>query len=182
MPKNLELLRQNLSNENLIKHCLAVKSIMEGLAERFNENKEQWGTAGLLHDIDYEKVKDDFSQHSLIGAKMLEDLGYDKEICQAVKAHNRMHNIVPQASIEKALLAADPLSGLIVAAVLVLPSKKIKDLEASSVLKRFKEPAFAKGVNREGILQCQEYFNMSLEEFVSLGLEAMKKASEELGL
>lgn len=179
---NLQLLKENIKNENLIKHCFAVKAIMQGLAERFNKDKEKWGTAGLLHDIDYEKVKDDFKQHSLTGAKMLEDLGFEKDICQAIKAHNRMHGIIPETLIEKALLVADPLSGLIVASVLVLPSKKIADLEVSNVLKRFKEKAFAKGVIRENIEQCQEYLGLSLEDFVAMGLDSMKKVSNELGL
>ena len=135
-----------------------------------------------MHDIDYEKVKNDPSQHSLIGAKMLEDLGIDKDICQAVKVHNEAHGILPQTLLEKALFVTDPLTGLIVAATLVLPSKKIADLTVENVLNRFKEKAFARGANREIIKKSEELLNLKLEEFVKIGLEAMQGISNELGL
>ena len=178
----LAILKENLSNQNLIKHCFAVDAIMKALARRFNEDEEKWGLAGLLHDIDYEKVKDDLSQHSLVGAKILEDLGLDKDICQAVKVHNEAHGIAPETLMEKALFAADPLTGLIVAAALVLPSKKIKDLTADNVLNRFKEKAFARGANREIIGKCEELLGLGLEEFTKIGLGAMQEIDSDLGL
>lgn len=180
--EGLKILKQNLSNQNLIKHCLAVEAIMRALASRFGEDEEKWGLAGLLYDIDYEKVKNDPSQHSLIGAKMLEDLGIDKDICQAVKFHNEAHGILPQTLLEKALFVTDPLTGLIVTATLVLPSKKIADLTVENVLNRFKEKAFARGANREIIKKSEELLNLKLEEFVKIGLEAMQGISNELGL
>jgi len=178
----VKILKENLSNQNLIKHCLAVEAIMLALARYFKENEEKWGLAGLLHDIDYEKVRNDLSQHSLVGAKMLEDLGLDKDICNAVKVHNEAHGIPPQTLMEKALFVTDPLTGLIVAATLVLPSKKINDLTAENVLNRFKEKSFARGANREIIKKCEELLGLKLEEFVKIGLEAMQKISPELGL
>ena len=181
--EGLKILRENLSNQNLIKHCLAVEAIMKALARRFNEGEEEkWGLAGLLHDIDYEKVKDDLSQHSLVGAKMLEDMGIDKEICQAVKVHNEAHGIPPQTLLDKALFVIDPLTGLIVAATLVLPSKKIADLTVENILNRFKEKAFARGANREIIRRCKELLGLELEEFTRIGLEAMQEINSDLGL
>ncbi len=180
--KALELLKENLSNQNLIKHCFAVEAIMRALAHHFNEDEEKWGLTGLLHDIDYEKVKDNLSQHSLVGAKMLEDLGLEKDICQAVKVHNEAHGISPETPLEKALFVTDPLTGLIVAATLVLPSKKIADLTAENVLNRFKEKAFARGANREIIKKSEELLGLKLEEFVKIGLEAMQGISQKLGL
>ena len=177
-----EILKQNIQNQNLIKHCLAVEAIMRTLARNFKEDEEKWGLTGLLHDIDYEKVKDDLSQHSLVGAKMLEDLGIDKDICQAVKVHNEAHNILPQTLLEKALFVTDPLTGLIVAATLVLPSKKIADLTLKNVLNRFKEKSFAKGANREIIKKSEELLNLKLEDFVKIGIEAMQKIAKDLGL
>ncbi len=193
----LNLLKENLFNQNLIKHSLAVEAIMRALARHFDEgeedksssspfaitreDEEKWGLTGLLHDIDYEKVKDDLSRHSLVGAKILEDLGIDKDICQAVKVHNEAHGIPPQTLIEKALFVADPLTGLIVAAALVLPSKKLNDLTPENVLNRFKEKAFARGANREIIKKCEELLGLKLEEFVKIGLLAMQKISQELG-
>ena len=179
----LKTLKENLFNQNLIKHCLAVEAIMRALARRFNESEEEkWRLAGLLHDIDYEKVKDDLSQHSLVGAKMLEELDLDKDICQAVKVHNEAHGIPPETLMEKALFVTDPLTGLIVAATLVLPSKKIKDLTAENVLNRFKEKAFARGANREIIGKCEELLGLDLEEFTEVGLKAMQEIDSDLGL
>jgi len=173
--------RRGQTSSPLIKHSLAVEAIMRALARHFDEGEEKWALAGLLHDIDYDKVKDDLSQHSLLGAKMLEDLGVDKDICQAVKVHNEAHGIPPQTLIEKALFVADPLTGLIVAAALVLPSKKLNDLTPENVLNRFKEKAFARGANREIIKKCEELLGLKLEEFVKIGLLAMQKISQELG-
>ena len=181
--EGLILLKENLQNQNLIKHCLAVEAIMKSLARHFNEiSEEKWGLAGLLHDIDYDKVKDDLSQHSLLGARLLEDLGVEKEICQAVKVHNEAHGILPETLMEKALFATDPLTGLIVAATLVLPSKKIADLAVENVLNRFGEKSFARGANREIIKKCEELLNLKLEDFIKIGLEAMQKISQDLGL
>ena len=180
--QGLKILKENLSNQNLIKHCLAVEAIMRALARYLGEDEEKWGLTGLLHDIDYEKVKNDLSQHSLKGAEILKKVGLDKDICQAVKVHNEAHGILPQALLEKALFATDPLTGLIVAATLVLPSKKIADLTQENVLNRFKEKAFARGANREIIKKCEDYLNLSLEEFIKIGLEAMQGISKELGL
>jgi putative nucleotidyltransferase with HDIG domain len=178
----LEILKKNIANQNLVKHCLAVKAIMEELAEHFSENKEKWGTTGLLHDIDYEKTKNDPSRHSLVGAQMLEELGFDKDICQAVKVHNEAHGIKPETLMEKTLFVSDPLTGLIVAATLVLPSKKIADLTAENVLNRFGEKSFARGANREIIKKCEELLNLNLAEFVETGLKAMKQIAGELDL
>jgi len=197
----LTLLKENLSNQNLIKHCLAVEAIMRALARhlaerseaerrmkmsrmahRPGEDVEKWGLAGLLHDIDYDRFKNDLSQHSLVGAKMLEDFGLEKDICQAVKVHNEAHGIPAQTLMEKALFVADPLTGLIVAATLVLPSKKLADLTVENVLNRFGEKAFARGANREIIRKCEELLNLKLEEFVEVGLKAMQGVATELGL
>ena len=178
----LELLKQNIQNQNLIKHSLAVEAIMKTLARHFNENEEKWGLAGLLHDIDYEKTKDNPNLHSKMGAEMLKELGFEKEICQAVLTHNEAHKILPESKMAKALFCLDPLTGLIVAATLVLPSKKLSDLKLESVLKKFKEKSFARGANRDIIKKCQEYLGLSLEEFVKIVLEAMQKISNELGL
>lgn len=178
----LKILKENLSNQNLIKHSLAVEAIMLALARRFGEDEEKWGLAGLLHDIDYEKVKEDLSRHSLLGAEMLGEFGLGEDICCAVKVHNEAHGILPQTLMEKALFVTDPLTGLIVAATLVLPSKRIKDLTVESVLNRFKEKAFARGADREIIQKCQEMLGLGLEDFVKISLEPMQGISEDIGL
>lgn len=186
--KALELVQEKIKNQNLVKHCLAVEVCMRGLAKHFNENEEQWALAGLLHDIDYEETKDNSQKHSLVGAEMLEKLNVDREIIEAVKTHNEIHGIAPETKMAKALFSVDPLTGLIVAATLVLPaspaggpSKKIAELTTDNVLNRFKEKGFARGANREIISKCSD-IDLSLEEFVGICLEAMQGISEELGL
>ena len=180
--EGLKLLKENISSQNLIKHCLATEAIMRALARHFNEDEERWGLAGLLHDIDYEIVKNDLSQHSLTGAKMLDAAGVDKDICRAVRVHNENHGIPPETLLEKSLFVTDPLTGLIVAAALVLPSKKVAGLAPENILNRLGEKAFARGVNREIIKKCEELLNLKLEEFIEIGLKAMQSISGELGL
>lgn len=178
----LKLLKQNLKNANLIKHCLAVEAVMLALAEYFDQDQEKWALAGLLHDIDYEKCQDDIGQHSILGAEILAQAGLAPDICQAVKVHNEAHGEPPKSLIDKALFVVDPITGLIVAAVLVLPSRKLADLKPESVLKRFHEKSFARGANREIISQCGPLLNLSLEDFIKISLKAMQGIAEELGL
>ncbi|MFN3301565.1 MAG: HDIG domain-containing metalloprotein [Patescibacteria group bacterium] len=179
--KAFKLLKEKIKNQNLIKHSLAVEAVMIELAEFFSEDKEKWGLAGLLHDIDYEETKNLPEKHGLVGGKILEELGLDKEIVEAVKAHNEIHNLPRQTKLAKALFCTDPITGLIVAATLVLPSKKINDLTVENILNRFKEKSFARGANREIISSCSE-IGLTLEEFVRISLTAMQKISSELGL
>ena len=180
----LNLLKENVKNENLIKHCLATEVAMKDLAEYFGQDKDKWALCGLLHDIDYDKVKwpENPELHSKVGAKMLKDLGIDDEICDAVLTHNEIHGIKPDTQMAKALYCVDPLTGLIVAATLVLPSKKINDLKVENVLNRFNEKHFAKGANRDIIKKCEEYLNLSLERLVEIVLKAMQNISEDLKL
>jgi len=180
--KAISFLQENIKNKNLIKHSLAVEAAMIALARHFEQDKDKWGLCGLLHDIDYEKTKDNPAEHSKIGSEMLRNLDIDKDICDAVLTHNEIHGIKPQTLMARAVYCIDPLTGLIVAATLVLPSKKINDLSAESVLKRFKEPAFARGANREIIKQCETLLDTNLEKFVEITLEAMQGIAPELGL
>jgi len=180
--KALTILKEHLKNKNLVKHCLAVEAIMRNLALKFNEDIERWGLAGLLHDIDYDKIRDNMEQHSLLGAEMLKQMGLDEEICEAVKTHNKAHGLKPDSLMAKALYVADPISGLIIASTLVLPNKKLNHLTPENVLNRFKEKRFAAGANRETIAECQEMLGLSLEEFTEIALKAMQGISGELEL
>jgi len=180
--KALKLLTDNIKNQNLQKHCLAVEAAMRELAKYFGEDKNKWGICGLLHDIDYEKTKDDPNLHSKKGAEMLKELGFDEELCDAVLTHNEAHGAEPETKMAKALFCLDPLTGLIVAATLVLPSKKIGDLKPENILNRFGEKAFARGVNREIIQECETLLNLSLEKFIEITLKAMQNISKDLGL
>jgi putative nucleotidyltransferase with HDIG domain len=177
----LTLLRSYISNENLIKHCMAVEAAMKYYAALSGEDGEKWGITGLLHDLDYEKFPE-ISQHSLKSGEILEQDGYDPEIVHAVKAHNRYHNIPLETLLDKTLLAVDELTGLITAAALVRPSKSVSDLEPKSILKRMKEKAFAKNVNREEIILGAELIGKPLEEHIGNVIKAMRGVAKDLGL
>ncbi len=179
--KALSLVNQRLKNKNLIKHCLAVEACLRVLARKFGENEEIWGLAGLLHDLDYEETVNNPKEHAQKGADELAELGVDQKIVHAVRAHNEMTGTVRESRLDKAIFSVDPLTGLIVAATLVLPDKKLSNLTVQSVLNRFKEKAFARGANRETIAACSE-LGLSLEEFTQICLEAMQDISGDLGL
>jgi len=177
----LEELKNRLANKNLIKHSLAVEAIMRDLAKYFKEDVGQWGLAGLLHDIDYDRTADDPSKHSIIGAGILEGLGLDDEVVYAVRAHNDYHGIERKRRIDKALYSADPVSGLVTAGALILPSKKLEDVSVEFIMKRFNEKGFARGANREQIKKCEE-LGLTPEQFIDISLNAMKGISGDLGL
>ena len=177
----LESIRENVENENLIKHMMATEAIMIALAQRFGEDENEWGLAGLLHDIDVELTEGDMTTHSKLGADLARDLGAGEAIAEAILTHNETHGIVPRTKMEKALFCADPLTGLITAAVLVRPDKKIANLEVKSVRKRFKEKSFAAGASREQIAKCSE-IGLELDEFIAIGVEAMQGIAPELEL
>ena len=177
--EGLKLLEAKLKNKNLIKHSLAVEACMKSMAKRFGQNAEMWGLAGLLHDLDYEDTKDDFSRHGFITAEILEEKGIDGRIIEAVKAHTG--HIERKTLMAKALYGVDPLTGLIVAAGLMHPEKKLEALSTEFILNRFKEKSFSKGANRQQISTCQE-FGLSLEDFIMICLKAMKEISSDLGL
>ena len=177
----LNLVKSKIQNQNLIKHCLAVEACMQVLAKYFDEDQEKWGLTGLLHDIDYEETKNSPEKHSIVGAEMLEKMGLDKEIIEAIKTHNEIHGIEPETKMAKALFSVDPLTGLIVAATLVMPDKKISNLTVKNILNRFKVKSFAKGANREIIKKCED-IGLDLKEFIDICLRAMQGISRELGL
>ena len=177
----LNLIHENVKNKNLIKHMLATEAIMKKVAGYFGEDMDLWGLAGLVHDLDYDKTLKSPEKHGLMGAQMLKDAGADPKIIQAVLAHGPSFTGERENALDIALFAADPLSGLIVAAALIHPQKKLAALDTSFILKRFQEKWFAKGANREQIRACEK-LNLTLEKFVELALKAMQEISRELGL
>lgn len=179
----LQLVRQHVKNENLVKHMIAAGAVMKALAVEFEPEKAaEWELAGLLHDIDWEETADTPEKHSLFCQEYLKEAGVSDEVCRAIYVHNHLHNIQPQTKMEKALYSAEELTGLITACALVVPSKKLADVKVSSVLKKFKQPAFAAGVNREIIKQAEDMLGLTLEELTKLELQAMIDVADELGL
>ena len=177
----LKAVNDNIKNQNLVKHMLAAEAIMRALARKFGEDEEEWGVAGLLHDIDYEILGSDLTNHSKLSAEMAGKLGASPAVVQAILCHNEAHGTPCESRMDKALFCADPLTGLITAGALIRPEKKLAAVEASSIRKRFKEKSFAVGANREQIATCST-LGLTLEDFIALGLEAMKGISAELGL
>ncbi|MFC1930080.1 HD domain-containing protein [Chloroflexota bacterium] len=177
----LESIMANVENQNLIKHMLAVEAVMRALAERFGENEEEWRLTGLLHDIDVELTEGDMNTHSRMGADLAREMGASEAMTHAVLCHNERHGIPCETKLDKALFCADPLTGLVTAAALVRPDKKLAGVEAKSVWKRFKEKSFAAGANREQIATCSE-IGLELDEFLELGLKAMQGIADGLGL
>lgn len=177
----LDLLKQHVSNINLLKHSLATEAIMGALAARMGEDEELWRLAGLLHDIDYDTTKDDPARHSKEGSQILAGLGFPPEIVRAVLTHNDYHGVPRETRLDRALHAVDPLTGLITAAALIRKEKSLAPVTPEFILARFKEKGFARGANRQQISCCVD-LGLSLEEFVALGLPAMQGISDELGL
>ena len=179
--KAIELLKENLSNRNLIRHSLAAEAVMRKLAEDRGEDIDLWGITGLLHDLDYEKTVDDPARHALVTASMLEGQ-LPEEAVHAIKSHNSENNGVERSSDFDYLLAAgESITGLIVAVALVYPDKKIQPVKLKSVLKRMNMTAFARSVPRETIRDSSKA-GYELDEFVRLSLEAMKGIASEIGL
>ena len=177
----LESVKANVENKNLIKHMLATETIMRALARRLGEDEEEWGLTGLLHDIDVELTDGDMNSHSKLGADLARELGASEKMAHAILGHNEAQGIPLETNLDKALFCADPLTGLVIAAALVRPDKKLASLEASSVKKKFKEKGFAAGANREQISLCQE-LGIGLDEFIDIGVKAMQGIAADLGL
>ncbi len=175
------LLKKNLRTENLLKHSYAVEAILEDMAKKLGEDSELWGLTGLLHDLDYDFTKNDPEKHSQITVKVLIDL-LPLEAIDAIKAHNYQYTAqIPQTYLDKSLIAADAVSGLIIAAALVMPSKKLADVAPKTLLAKFKDKSFAAGCNRKRIELCAD-MELELQTFLELSLDSLKRISDVLGL
>ncbi len=175
------LVRKHVSKKNVVYHMLAVEAIMRNTAKHFGENEDQWGLIGLLHDIDYEKTEATPEKHSLLTEEILKGIVPD-DFIKAIKTHNFLHTgIKPETRMEKALIACDAISGLLVACALVMPSKKLVDVKAETVAKKFKDKDFARGADRERILICEE-IGIPREKFFEVALSGLKIIAPQIGL
>lgn len=174
----LALVRANCGNANLVKHMIASEAVMAGLAERLGGDVPSWSQAGLVHDLDYDETAKTPERHGLLSAEMLAERGFPGDVIHAVKAHN---DHAPRESLmDKALYATDPVTGLVVAAALMHPTRKLANVDVEFVMRRFKEKRFAAGANREQIQTCSD-LGLSLEEFVGIAIESMRKVAGDLG-
>ena len=180
----LQLVTEFTFNPNLVKHMLAVEAAMRAYARRFGENEELWATVGLVHDFDYEQNPDlSVEGHPVTGSKIMRERDWPEEIIRAVLSHASEYTGVPrETQMEKALYAVDELTGLITAVALVRPSKSIHDVKLRSVRKKWKDKAFAAGVDRQEIEKAADDLGIELWEHVGSVLEAMQGIAGELGL
>lgn len=181
----LNLLRKYLSDEKMVKHCIAVEAILRSIARRLGENEDIWGLAGLLHDIDYDYVERDMKKHGLEALNILKNRDLPAEVLEAIAGHNE-HNgfkVVNEKALKlvHALRAADHASGLIIATALVMPSKKLSEVRLETLMRKFRSKDFARGVDRERIKEI-EMLGIKLEEFLGIALDAMKNVADSLGL
>ncbi|MSQ28652.1 MAG: HDIG domain-containing protein [Dehalococcoidia bacterium] len=168
-------------NESLVKHGLAVETIMQSYACKYGHDTDIWGMAGMLHDFDYERYPD-VNEHAIVGGRVLTERGYPEEVVYAVTAHNSASGLPRLHLLDKVLFAVDELSGLITATALVRPTKSIYEVDAASVKKKMKDKAFARNVSREDILSGVRDLEVDMEEHIAFVIRAMQDAAPILGL
>jgi putative nucleotidyltransferase with HDIG domain len=175
----LELVKSNLPNQNLVKHCLSVEACMKAVAVRLGQDPEPWGMAGLLHDLDYERTAKSPELHTTETVKMLEGKGLPAPVLHAIQAH--AGKVPCESAMDWAIYSIDPLTGLIIAATLMHPDKKLASIDLEFIKRRYKEKSFAKGAKREEIEKCVNA-GLELDEFISICIKAMQGISADLGL
>jgi putative nucleotidyltransferase with HDIG domain len=176
-----KLLTTYTTSDSLLKHAMAVEASVAGYARKFGEDEQAWGVVALLHDFDYERWPTP-EDHPFRGCEILREQGYPEWITRAILSHADYSGVARISLLEKTLWACDELSGFIVAASLVRPTKSILDLEPKSVLKRMKDKAFARAVKREDLRQGAEELGLPLEEHIGNVISFMRERADALGL
>ena len=188
----IQFLNEKIANKNIIKHMIATEALMGGVYDALvikgktdlGGSKKEWMMAGLIHDGDYvEGVPENRQGIQVI--EWLKEKGYEipDNVAHATAAHNADNTgVQPENLMDWTIFCGDSLTGLIVATALVRPEKKLEFVEVKSVLKKFKDPSFARGTRREQIKMCEEKLGIPIDEFIKISLEAMKQISGELGL
>ncbi|MGB2626733.1 MAG: HDIG domain-containing metalloprotein [Candidatus Acidiferrum sp.] len=181
-----KLLCEYTASESLRKHMLAVEACVRAYARESGADEELWGIAALLHDFDYERWPNEAhsreNEHPAEGAKILRDLGYPEQIVRAILSHASYSGVARESALEHTLFACDELAGFLTACTYVRPSKSILDLEVSSVKKRMKDKAFARGVSREDVIQGAAELGKPLEDHIAFCIAAMREQADALGL
>jgi putative nucleotidyltransferase with HDIG domain len=175
------LLTEYTQGESLRKHALAVEAALRGYARRFEEDETVWGIVGLLHDFDYERWPD-AQNHPFRGAEILRAQEYPEFVIRAILSHAEYSNVPRESRLEHALFACDEMAGFVTAAALVRPSKSVLDLESGSVMKRMKDKAFARGVNRDDLRKGAEGLQIPLDQHIANVIASMREQADDLGL
>jgi uncharacterized protein len=175
----LAFVRDKAEKETTVRHLISVEGVMRALARRFGEDEEAWGRVGLFHDLDQDQTHDDADRHAYLAAEWLREAGVDERIVNGVLAH--AHEKYRTDRMSQAVVHADAVAGLLVAAALVRP-EKAQGMKVSSVKKKLKEKAFAPGVNRQEITEVEERLGIPLDEFLSVGIEGLQSVAGEIEL
>jgi putative nucleotidyltransferase with HDIG domain len=175
------LVTAHTESESLRKHMLAVEAAVRGYARLFGEDEEAWGFVALVHDFDYEKYPD-AENHPFRGVEILQAHGYPEWVTRAILSHADYSGVPRESRLEHTLFACDEMSGFVTAATLVRPGRSILDLEAASVIKRMKDKAFARAVNREDLRRGAEEMGLPLAEHIDNVIRFMRERAGELGL
>jgi putative nucleotidyltransferase with HDIG domain len=180
------LLCEYTESESLRKHALAVEACVRAYARKSGADEEFWGLAALLHDFDYERWPNanhhPTEEHPYAGSLILREHGYPEEMIHAILSHANYCNVPRTSPLDRTLFACDELSGFLTACALIKPSKSIHEVEATSVKKRLKDKAFARGVSRDDVYKGAEELGVPLEEHIAFCIEAMRSAAPQLGL
>ncbi|MBN2852905.1 MAG: hydrolase [Clostridia bacterium] len=177
----LQLLKEYNKSDALLKHAYAVEGVMKHFALKFNEDIMKWGIIGLIHDLDYEMYP---AEHCVKTEEIMKEHHYPQEYIHAVISHGYglCVDVEPVLFMEKVLYTIDELTGLIAATALMRPSRSVNDLEAKSVIKKFKQSSFAAGVNREVIIKGCEMIDMDLNDVITECITGMRKVADIIGL
>jgi len=184
--ETLALMHEYTASDSLRKHMLAVEGAMRAYARKFGEDEERWGTAGLIHDFDYERFPNNAhsptEEHPSEGVRVLRSRGYPEDVLQAILGHAHYTNTPRESQMAKTLFAVDELTGLITATALVRPTKSVHEVDARSVRKKMKDKAFARGVSRDDVINGAQELGVDLDEHIAFVIESMKARSADLGL
>ena len=182
----LQLMHEYTASESLRKHMLSVEAAMRAYAEKFGEDADRWGLAGLLHDFDYERFpnpdRSPTEEHPSAGVAILRQRGYPDDVLQAILGHARYTNVPRETTMAKALFAVDELTGLVTATALVKPTRSVHDVDAAGIRKRMKDKAFARGVSREDVIDGARELGVDLDEHIAFVIAAIQGAAEAIGL
>ena len=182
----LSLVHEYTNSDSLRKHMLAVEAVMRAYAEKYGEDPERWGLTGLVHDFDYERFPNaahsPTDEHPAEGVRILRSKGYPEDILEAILGHATYSGVARESRMAKTLFAVDELTGLVTATALVRPSRSVLEVEASSVKKKMKDKAFARGVSREDVIVGAQELGVDLDEHIAFVIAAMQRVAPALGL